>query len=89
MLYQDTLTGYLYEVPDRQPHPRYRVINDGLEGSPGLGIAPAVAAAVAPIAIRAVGSLLHRRRRKPDISKLLSTVANRLQQLLQRLPASG
>ncbi|MCK6620975.1 MAG: hypothetical protein HUU32_05965 [Calditrichaceae bacterium] len=54
MLYQDTLTGYLYEVPEDQIAAGQPVVYDGLGNPLGLPFLAPIAAAVAPLAAKAL-----------------------------------
>jgi len=60
MLYQDTLTGYLYEVPETQLSQGSQVMYDGLGNPLGLPLLAPLIAAAAPMLMQAAGGLINR-----------------------------
>lgn len=65
MLYQDTLTGYLYEVPETQLSQGSPVMYDGLGNPLGLPFLAPIIGALAPAAGSLISNLFSRRSSAP------------------------
>jgi hypothetical protein len=96
MLVQDTLTGYLHEVPDSQlyepeyaeyPEPMGEVVYDGLGNPVGLAFLAPLAAKLAPMALQRLPGIL--RGAKGAIKRFVPAARRALPGAIQRfIPAA-